>query len=327
MDSGLRSTRPLHSPVDLEPAAAGVAEMLENGPVAVAAIPIERVVADGPDHGPDGPKIRLSQIDWTAAGPILALHVVCLAAPFLFSWSTLALTVVLWWLAGGMGVCLCYHRLLTHRSFKTPKWFEYTLTILSTLCWQGGPIKWVGEHRIHHKHSDHEHDPHSPKHGFSWAHALWAVTKSPPGYEPRDAAKDLQRDKVMVWIDRNHALPQFVLMGLLMLVGTLVGGWMLGLAWVVWGVAVRTVFTYHATWLVNSAAHTWGYRTYDTDDDSRNNWWVAIVSFGEGWHNNHHASQRTAAHGQKWYEFDITYQTIRVLKLIGLARDIVPIKH
>ncbi|MBY0262031.1 MAG: fatty acid desaturase [Phycisphaerales bacterium] len=291
MHSGSNTDSRIHSPVDLPPSSAGIAELLD-APVEVSAVPVERAVAEGPDHGPDGPKFRFSNLDWTAAGPILALHVACIAAPFFFSWSALGVSFVLWWLSGGLGVCLCYHRLLTHRSFKTPKWFEYTLTILATLCWQGGPIKWVGEHRIHHKHSDHEHDPHSPKHGFNWAHAFWAVSKIPAGYEPRNAAKDLQRDKVTAWIDRNHALPQFVLMGLLMLAGTLIGGWMLGLGWVVWGVAVRTVFTYHATWL-----------------------------------NNHHHAQRAAAHGQRWFEFDITYQTIRLLKLVGLARDIVPVKH
>jgi stearoyl-CoA desaturase (delta-9 desaturase) len=313
------------SPVELHPAAGGVGvldEMIEAKPT-----PIERAPSDGPDHGPDGPRFRLSNLDWSAAGPILALHVLCIAAPFVFSWSGLVIALALWWVSGGLGICLCYHRLLTHRSFKTPKWFEYFLTVCGTLCWQGGPIKWVGEHRIHHKHSDHDHDPHSPKHGFNWAHAFWCVMKVPAGYEPRNAAKDLQRDKGTAWIDRNHAWPQFVLAALLMGVGTLVGGWMLGLSWLIWGVAVRTVFVFHATWFVNSAAHTWGYRNYETDDDSRNNWWVAILSFGEGWHNNHHASQRSAAHGQKWYEIDPTYMTIKVLSWVGLARDIVPVKH
>jgi stearoyl-CoA desaturase (delta-9 desaturase) len=269
-----------------------------------------------------GNRFSLSRIDWSAAIPILILHAGCIAAPFVFSWSGLGIAIAFWWLTGGLGICLCYHRLLTHRSFKTPKWFEYFLTILGTMCWQGGPIKWVGEHRIHHKHSDHDEDPHSPKHGFNWAHALWCVTKCPEGYKPREAAKDLQRDPGLAFIDKHHYIWQFILAGLFMGVGTLVGGWMMGLSWVVWGVCVRTVFTFHATWFVNSAAHTWGYRNYETTDDSRNNWWVALLSFGEGWHNNHHASQRAAAHGRRWFEFDITYLTIRVLGLFGLAREI-----
>ena len=171
--------------------------------------------------------------------------------------------------------------------------------------------------------SDEDHDPHSPKHGFNWAHVLWCMTKNAPGYEPREAARDLQRDKFMRLIDKYHYTWQFLLIAVLFGVGMAFGGWRLGLSWVVYGVAVRTVFTYHATWFVNSAGHTWGYRNYSTGDDSRNNWWVALLAFGEGWHNNHHAAQRSAAHGHKWYEIDFTYWTIRALGLVGLARDIV----
>ncbi len=265
--------------------------------------------------------VTWADIDWWHFTPIALMHAACLAAPFYFSWSGVALAVFLWWACGGLGICLCYHRLLTHRSFKTPKPVEYFLTVLGVLNWQGGPIEWVGMHRLHHKHSDGEEDPHSPKHGFNWAHVLWVVTKYRGNVPPQDAAKDLARDPFLRFIDKYHWAPQIGLAALLYGLGQWAGG--LGLSWVVWGVCIRMVVTYHITWFVNSASHTWGYRSHDTDDDSRNLWWVALLSFGEGWHNNHHAHQRAAAHGRRWWEIDPTYLTIVAMSWVGLAKDIV----
>jgi len=272
--------------------------------------------------------LSLRNLDPANALGIGLMHLGCLGVLFTpFSWWSVGLAAFLWWACGGLGVCLCYHRLLTHRSFKTPKAVEYFLSILGTMNWQGGPIKWVGTHRLHHKHSDQEMDPHSPHHGFNWAHILWCFMTDPPGINARDAAKDLQRDKGMVLIDRFHYLPQLVLALAVFAAGYLVAGWGMAFAFVVWAVCIRTVFTFHATWFVNSAAHTWGYQRYQTGDDSKNNWWVALISFGEGWHNNHHHSQRSAAHGQKWWEIDLTYWTIRLMGVVGLAKQIVPVKH
>jgi fatty-acid desaturase len=267
--------------------------------------------------------LRFRDIDPTVFFGIAGMHLLALAAPFFFSWSGVGIAIFLWWVVGGLGITLCFHRLLTHRSFKTSKPVEYFLTMLGTLAWQGSPIKWVGTHRIHHTHSDGEGDPHSPKHGFNWAHVLWCLRKDPPDWDPRAAAKDLQRSKVHALLDRFHFVPQFFLAAILFGAGWAVGGWWLGLSWVIWGVAVRTVFVYHVTWFVNSASHTWGYRSYETDDDSRNNWWVALLGFGEGWHNNHHAHQRAAAHGRSWWELDTTYLTIKVMEKLGLATAVV----
>ena len=255
-------------------------------------------------------------------------HLAALAAPFYFSWSGLAWLAALAWLTGGIGITLCFHRLLTHRSFKTYKWFEYLLTTIGCLAWQGGPIQWVGTHRIHHKHSDQELDPHTPKHGFTWAHMLWCMHKQPEGRKAVDAARDLHRDPVLRLLNRYFWVPQFMLAGLLFVLGQYVAPqwWStapLGWSWVLWGVCLRTVVVYHGTWFVNSAAHTWGYRNYETKDLSTNLWWVALLGFGEGWHNNHHAHQRSAAHGLRWFEFDLTYWMIRLLACVGLARDIV----
>ncbi len=270
--------------------------------------------------------IVLKELDWPVVIGIAGMHVGCLLAPFYFSWTALVIALFLYWLTGAIGITLCYHRLLTHRSFKTPKWFEYLLTAIACLAWQGGPVQWVGVHRLHHRHSDDELDPHSPKHGFTWAHMFWCMHKQPDGRDPAAAAKDLNRDPGMRLINKYFWIPQLLLVAMIYAAGEWVSGFGLqtsGLSWLLWGVCVRTVFVYHATWFVNSASHTWGYRNYDTNDISTNLWWVALLSFGEGWHNNHHAIQRSAAHGLRWFELDPTYWTIRLLSWVGLAKDIV----
>lgn len=271
--------------------------------------------------------IEWRRVDWTVVIGIAALHLGCLFAPFYFSWSGVVLTVFLCWVTGGLGITLCYHRLLTHRSFKTPKWFEYFLTSLGCMAWQGGPVQWVGVHRIHHKHSDHDLDPHTPNHGFTWSHILWCMHKDSEGQRGVDAAKDLLRDPGLALLNKYFWVPQFFLAGLLFVLGQwvapLVGLGAQGMTWLIWGVCVRAVLVYHITWFVNSASHTWGYRNFETDDRSTNLWWVALLGFGEGWHNNHHAQQRSAAHGMRWWEFDMTYRTIKLLKLVGLASNIV----
>tara|TARA_Y100001933_G_scaffold259812_1_gene310538 strand:+ start:15240 stop:16151 length:912 start_codon:yes stop_codon:yes gene_type:complete len=266
--------------------------------------------------------------DWAVIGFIGAIHLGALASPWTFSWSGLVVFLILSWMGGGLGITMGFHRLLTHQSFKCPKWFYYFVTICGCLQWQGGPIRWVGTHRLHHKHSDGEEDPHTPKHGFNWAHMFWCMFKDHEDFKPYDAAKDLTKDKVMVWIDKYFVIFQFILAAGLYAGGYFYGGQgteghLLALSWIVWGIFLRTACAYHGTWLVNSATHTWGYRNFKTTDDSRNSWWVALLSFGEGWHNNHHAFQRSAAHGLKWWEFDITYITIRLLGLVGIAKDIV----
>jgi stearoyl-CoA desaturase (delta-9 desaturase) len=285
-----------------------------------------------PDPGSDAhapPRrggIEWNNLSWPVIIGIGAMHVIALGAfiPGMFSLSGLLIGLVLVWVTAGLGITLCYHRLLTHRSFKTPKWFEYVLTVCGCLAWQGGPVTWVGVHRLHHKHSDSEHDPHSPQHGFTWAHMLWTLHDKIEGINGHDAAKDLLRDTGLRLLDKYFWVPQFVLTVALFGIGALIGGWQLGLSWIVWAVAVRVVFVYHGTWFVNSAAHTWGYQNYEeTGEKSTNLWWVALWSFGEGWHNNHHAHPRSAAHGLRWFEFDLTYWTIRALSVVGLAKQIV----
>jgi len=259
-------------------------------------------------------RFGLDRIRWDHFWGIGLLHVLCLFAPFTFSWSALGVAVFLYWVACGLGISMGYHRLLTHRGFETSRAFYYLLAILGTLNFQGGPIDWVGIHRVHHRDSDTDDDPHSPRHGFLWAHVLWCVCKDPLGRDNTIAAGDLKKDRFLVWLNKWFVLPQLVLAVVLWFLG----GW----SWVIWGVAVRTVFTYHATWAVNSASHTWGYKNFPTKDDSKNNWWVALVSWGEGWHNNHHAHQRSARHGLRWFEIDATWWTLVLLDKLGVVRKL-----
>lgn len=265
-------------------------------------------------------------VQWPTMLGIVLLHLGALTAllPGTFSWGAAATLPILWWVTGGLGICLGYHRLLTHRSFKTSLLFERILATLGALCWQGGPLHWVGTHRLHHAESDSELDPHSPQHGFTWAHILWCFHRRPEGRDPHDVVKDLDRDPYMRWLDRWFLLPQVGLGILLFGLGHLVTGTAAG-AWgyVIWGVCIRTIFCYHATWFVNSAAHTWGYRNFRTNDGSRNTWWVALLSFGEGWHNNHHAQQRSAAHGMRWWELDPTWWAVLVLERLRLVHGVV----
>jgi stearoyl-CoA desaturase (delta-9 desaturase) len=243
-------------------------------------------------------------------------------APFAFSWSALVVCVVVY-LAAGFGVTLGYHRLLTHRSFRTPKFIEYILSVLGCLSNQGGPLQWVAVHRAHHQHADGDEDPHTPRHGFWWAHMLWWMPRNPsldemPQY--RHYVADLAKDPVHRFLQNWHWALTLALAGVLFGLGEAWDG--VGWSWVVWGIFVRTAVLYHTTWFVNSATHLWGYQNFPTRDRSTNLWWVAIVSLGEGWHNNHHAFPRSARHGMRWFEFDATYYLLRLMALVGLARRI-----
>ena len=259
-------------------------------------------------------------ISWVSASFIIGIHLIALLGFFTFNWSALTLCIFLYWITGGLGITLGFHRLLTHRSFQVPKWLEYFLALCGTLALQSGPITWVATHRHHHKTSDTYLDPHSPTKGFWWSHMEWTLRDVwfMPKLEYSTLISDLSNDKFYQFLNKNVLLPSFILSTLLYLLG----GW----SFVIWGIFVRLVLTWHCTWLVNSAAHIWGYRTYDTDDNSKNNWWVALLTFGEGWHNNHHKFQSSARHGIKWWEFDLTYLTISFLGLFKIAKSIKIIK-
>ncbi len=270
---------------------------------------------------PSVPRSKL-RLNWSSILWIGLIHAGVALAPFTFTWSGLAVALSLFMLTV-IGVNMGFHRLLTHRSYQTPKPMEYFLTLLATLSCQGGALQWVATHRAHHAHADEDGDPHSPRDGAWWAHMLWWM----PFHRVLNVAeyrlhyiKDLAKDPVHRFLDRCQ-IPLTVLLAVTLLVlGELWGG--VGLSWLVWGIFVRLTLTYHVTWLVNSATHMWGYRSHQTRDDSTNLWWVALLSFGEGWHNNHHAFPSSARHGLRWWEVDVTYWLIRMLGLVGLAKHI-----
>jgi len=248
---------------------------------------------------------------------LIVLHVGAVAAFFFFSWQRLAAAIVLYYIATGLGISMGYHRLHTHRSYKVPLLLEYFFAVCGALTLEGGPIFWVATHRIHHQNSDLPGDPHSPRDGAFWSHVGWILfgetnhnnTKMMSRYAP-----DLAKHRFYVWLNNWHWVPIVALTVLLYIVG--------GVPMVLWANCLRIVAGLHATWLVNSATHMWGARRFATRDDSRNNWWVALISFGEGWHNNHHAHPTSARHGLAWYEFDPSWLLIKVLKAFGVAKAI-----
>jgi len=248
---------------------------------------------------------------------LAVLHIGAIAALFMFSWKALIVTVALYWITIGFGISLGYHRLHTHRSFQVPLGLEYLFALFGAMTLEGGPIFWVATHRIHHQKSDQAGDPHSPRDGAWWAHIGWILfgetnhnnTKMMSKYAP-----DLAKHRFYVWLNNYHWLPTVILAAALFAIG--------GLQLMLWAVCVRIVVGLHATWLVNSATHLWGTRRFETKDDSRNSWWVALLTFGEGWHNNHHAHPTSARHGLAWYEFDISWISLKIMKVLGIAKNI-----
>ena len=261
--------------------------------------------------------LKAKEPNWITKLALIVFHAGAVLALFYFTWTGLIFAVVLWWLTIGLGIGFGYHRLLTHRAYKVPKWLEYVVTVLGTMTLEGGPIFWVATHRLHHKYTDQAGDPHSPREGRWWSHMGWIVSGSAMSDDTSKLAPhvpDLMKDKFHVWISKWHWVPLTVT-GFTILA---IYGWPVTL----WAVFLRVTVGLHCTWLVNSATHMWGRRRFETRDGSRNNWWVALVSGGEGWHNNHHAHPVSARHGLAWYELDPNYWGIWLLNKLGLARGI-----
>jgi stearoyl-CoA desaturase (delta-9 desaturase) len=262
-------------------------------------------------------KPKDTSINWLTTSFMVAFHIGAIAALFMFSWTALFVGLFVYWVAGSLGIGMGYHRLLTHRGYKCPKWLEYVLTVCATLALEGGPIFWVATHRVHHQLTDKPGDPHSPRDGGFWAHMGWILTGKTfhnKSTELLAYVPDLRKDKFHLWISEYHWVP-ITTLGVILL---LVGGWSV----MMWAIFLRTVILLHSTWFVNSATHMWGSKRFATDDDSRNLWWVAYLSFGEGWHNNHHAHPQSARHGLAWYELDVNWYGIKTLQWLGLIWDV-----
>ena len=265
-------------------------------------------------------------------------HVLALLAllPYFFSWSGVVVLLIGVNVFGVLGLNMGFHRLLTHRGFSCPLWFEHTLAVLGTCSLEFSPPLWVAVHRRHHHHSDEDLDPHSPFHGFVWSHFGWLLRRSgdmKSKHLLERYAKDLMRDPLYAWLEgrKRWILVSFGIWGLLFAAGA---SWalatgasqaqavQLGLSWLIWGGPLRTILVWHITWSVNSVAHVWGYQSYETRDNSRNNVLVGLWAAGEGWHNNHHADPSSARHGHHWWEFDFTFLLIRLFEACGLVWDV-----
>jgi len=274
-----------------------------------------------PHHGED------SRIDWLRIVPFVGLHAGCLAVLW-FGWSPTAVVVAVGLYAIRMfAITGFYHRYFSHMAFRTSRAMQLVFAILGASAVQRGPLWWASHHRHHHAHSDDEHDAHSPnRHGFLWSHSGWFMARE--NFATRaERIPDLARYPELRFLDRFDALVPLILA--LVLYGT--GEWLAnqypalgtdGPQLLVWGFFVSTVALYHVTFTVNSLAHRIGRRRYATRDQSRNNWWLALLTFGEGWHNNHHHFPGAARQGFFWWEIDLTYYGLRLLAALGLIWDL-----
>jgi len=246
--------------------------------------------------------------------PFIGLHLATVLVFFVpFSWTCLGLFLGLF-LVRTFGLTGGFHRYFAHRSYKTSRVFQFCMGILGSAALQKGPMWWAGEHRDHHKYSDKDGDPHSPIKNSVWfSHVGWVIDRR--HLETNwDNMKDWQAYPELKWLDRLHFIPGLLVAGLCY--------WIAGWPGVVWGFVLSTVCLYHSTFCVNSVCHLFGYRRFNTDEFSRNNWFVALITLGEGWHNNHHHYQSSARQGMTWYEVDVTYAILQLLGFFRIVWDI-----
>jgi stearoyl-CoA desaturase (delta-9 desaturase) len=270
------------------------------------------------------------RIDWARVVPFIGLHLACLGVIWVgFSWVALWTAVALY-AVRMFAITGFYHRYFSHKAFKTSRPVQFLFGLIGATSVQRGPLWWAAHHRNHHRHSDTELDVHSPvQHGFLWSHMGWFLTRA--GFRTdRSVIRDLLRFPELRLLDRFDVLvPVALAVGLF-----LAGGWLeehhpelgtSGPQLLIWGFFVSTVVLFHATVTINSLAHQIGSRRYETRDDSRNNWWLALLTFGEGWHNNHHHFPGSARQGFRWWEFDLTYYVLRLFAVVGLVWDLKPV--
>nr|WP_230474718.1 acyl-CoA desaturase [Dyella monticola] len=280
----------------------------------------------GADTDPD----RGDTIDWLRALPFVAMHVACIAVIWV------GVTPIALMVAGALyairmfALTGFYHRYFSHRTFRTSRTVQFVFALIGATCVQRGPLWWAAHHRHHHRHADTPLDPHSPGiRGFLWSHIGWFLTTRAFRTDT-SRVPDLAKYPELRWLDRYDTLVPIALASLLFGLGTLLhhaaphlgtgGGQML-----VWGFFVSTVVLFHATVTINSLAHRFGSRRFETRDDSRNNPWLALITFGEGWHNNHHFYPGSARQGFRWWEIDLTYYGLRSMAMMGLVHDLKPV--
>lgn len=255
---------------------------------------------------------------WGTVVPFLLLHVAALSVFFLpFRWPMV-------WLMLGMyalrmfAITAGYHRYFSHRTYKLSRGWQFALAFMAETSGQKGVLWWAAHHRVHHRQADHEGDIHSPGlRGFWWAHVGWVLSNEYDDYDPR-LIQDFGKYPELRWLDKHYCVPPVVL-GAILALG--------GLEVFLWGFLVSTVLLFHCTFMINSLAHLWGSRRFETPDDSRNNFVLALITFGEGWHNNHHRFMYACRQGLRWWEIDVTYYVLQLLSWVGIVRDLRGVRH
>ena len=289
-------------------------------------------------HAAHAPRLPLpdcivpGQINWLYAIPIAVLHLAALLAfmPAFFSWTGVIVMLVGVFVFG-QSITLCYHRLLTHKCATVPKWFERGMVVLALCSLEDTPGRWVATHRYHHVHSDEQNDPHSPLVAFLWAHVGWLLVHNPSTHNIstyQKYARDILEDPFYLKLEKSSLWVLIYLAQAALYFG--VGAMFsleMGLSLLIWGVVVRTVIVWHITWSVNSLTHMFGYFNYRTGDHSRNNWLVAMLASGEGWHNNHHHDPASASNQHQWWEIDVTFYLIKLLAFVGIATNVTLPRH
>ena len=269
-------------------------------------------------------------IDWLRTMPFILMHVACLGV-FWIGWSPIAVIfAILLYAIRMFAITGFYHRYFSHRAFKTTRLLQFIFAALAASAVQRGPLWWASHHRHHHACADKGSDPHSPaQHGFWWSHMAWFLSRE--NFAPRhQRIKDFSRFPELRLLDRFD-----ILMPVLLAVSLYaLGEWLAfahpeagtnGLQMLLWGFVISTVVLYHITFTINSLAHTWGSRRFQTRDNSRNNPWLALLTFGEGWHNNHHYYPGSVRQGFFWWEIDITYYLLLLMEKLGLIRELRPV--
>jgi stearoyl-CoA desaturase (Delta-9 desaturase) len=250
------------------------------------------------------------------------MHLACLGVLFTGVGATALLLCGVFYFVRMFGITAGYHRYFAHRSYRTSRVMQFLIACLGCSALQKGPLWWASHHRQHHRFSDTPDDPHSPHvTSFWWAHLGWVLSEDHTA-TPWHSIRDWARYPELRWLDRLHWMPGVLLAVTCFLIGWATGGWAGGWSALVCGFVISTVLVYHATFSINSLSHLLGKRRYATDDQSRNNLFLAIITLGEGWHNNHHHYQSSANQGFFWWEIDISYYLIRLMSFVGLVWDI-----
>jgi stearoyl-CoA desaturase (delta-9 desaturase) len=266
------------------------------------------------------------RIDYARVLPFIGLHVACLAV-FAVGVSPVAIAVcVASYLLRMFAITAFYHRYFAHRAFRTSRAMQFVFAVIGASATQRGPLWWAAHHRRHHKRADAAGDPHSPREGLAWSHMGWFLSRAHFATE-WEQIPDLARYPELRWLDRFDIVVPVLYAAAMYLLGSVLAAWAPGLGtsgaqMLVWGYFVSTVVLIHVTLTINSLAHRFGSRRFDTGDDSRNNVWLAVLTLGEGWHNNHHHYPGSARQGFYWWEIDISFYVLWLMSRLGLIRDL-----